>query len=153
MRSNILKSKIGLYEGYLQTDSFNLLKFSMQMDYPCCIWILSSLKNIRQSYSGGLWYEIFWDMFLVQKWIIWKTFLGFWEAILDPYFAFLTTSSPKVVIFIKNQRFYFFTVMNLGWLQLLGSAEILSFRRIWAHIIKWLLWKCVIWGLIWSFFT
>ena len=97
--------------------------------------------------------------FLGQKWIIWtifdtwQTFLGFSGAILNPYFAFLMTLSQKIVIFIKNQRFHFFTVMNVGWLQWLGRAKILSFRRIWAHITKCLLWNCVIWGPFWSFLT
>ena len=125
------------------------------------ITLLKSIlfKNSRQSYFEDLWYEIFWDMFLGQKWIIWtifdtwQTFLGFSGAILDPYFTFLLTLSQKIVIFIKNQRFHFFTVMILGWLQWLGRAKILSFRRIWAHITKCLLWKCVIWGPLLSFLT
>ena len=65
------------------------------------------LKNSRQSYFEGLWYEIFWDMFLGQKWIIWNIFdiewgfSGFLEAILDPYFAFSATLSQKLWISLK----------------------------------------------------
>ena len=65
---------------------------------------------------------------------------------MGPYFVFMMTLSQKIVIFIKNQRFHFFTIMIVGWLQWLGRAKILNFRRIWVHVTKCLLWKNSLFG-------